>query len=52
MPADFTRLIPGDLAAVTVVDDLRIKVEPEGGMALRVPVLVIDPLSRSAWVVV
>ena len=50
--ADLARVTPGVRTDVTVALSWSVTAGPVGGVPVTVPVLVIDPLSRSAWVVV
>ncbi len=50
--ADFTTPMAGAEMAGTVADDWAVTAAPDGGVPVAVPVLVIDPASTSAWVVV
>ena len=50
--ADLTILIDAERTARMVSESLAVTPGPEGGTAVAVPVLVIEPLSTSAWVVV
>ena len=52
MLADFTKPIAGVWVAVTVVVSWPVTGGPVGGVPVAVPVLVIEPASTSAWVVV
>ena len=52
MLADFTKPMLGLGAAGMVTEDVSVTGGPVGGVPVAVPVLVTDPASTSAWVVV
>jgi hypothetical protein len=53
MLADFRRVILGLAAGPgTVTDEVAVTFVPAGDVPVAVPVLVMEPLSTSAWVVV